>query len=250
SADLEDLSFHINMKISTIKKTLQLRSIGQEPSFKSMLGKIGHEMVLLHDLLSKMEAEVQQQEKLKNLLKELQKSAERDQRAAQHLRDNIPLHLPTPQSSITAPAVKSEEPTKVPEPKQAKQSTKKPRAIKEVSLITAEEFKNVPTYMKGRLTYEQINAVVQELNRALQGKYKILHQAPKAMNALSRNLYHRYLEEETKETKGEFFVVEADIKQFTQMKVDKRFHCIINILRHCQRLREARGAQLVRYVVC
>lgn len=42
---------------------------GQEPSLKSMLCKIGHEMVLLHDLLNKMEAEVQQQEKLKNLLK-------------------------------------------------------------------------------------------------------------------------------------------------------------------------------------
>lgn len=34
-----------------------------------MLCKIGQEMVLLHDLLNKMEMEVQQQEKLKNLLK-------------------------------------------------------------------------------------------------------------------------------------------------------------------------------------
>ena len=42
---------------------------GQEPSLKSMLCKIGNEMVLLHDLLNKMETEVQQQEKLKNLLK-------------------------------------------------------------------------------------------------------------------------------------------------------------------------------------
>eukprot|EP00075_Anas_platyrhynchos_P012830 XP_027302083.1 spindle and kinetochore-associated protein 1 [Anas platyrhynchos] len=99
SSDLEDLCFHINMKISTIKKTLQLRSIGQEPSFKSMLCKIGQEMVLLHDLLNKMEMEVQQQEKLKNLLKELQKSAERDQSEAQHLRENIPLHLPKPTRS-------------------------------------------------------------------------------------------------------------------------------------------------------
>ncbi|XP_040396922.1 spindle and kinetochore-associated protein 1 isoform X2 [Cygnus olor] len=205
SSDLEDLCFHINMKISTIKKTLQLRSIGQEPSFKSMLCKIGHEMVLLHDLLNKMEMEVQQQEKLKNLLKELQKSAERDQSEAQHLRENIPLHLPKPTQSW---------------------------------------------YMKGRLTYDQINAVVQDINKAVVGKYKILHQPLKSMNASVRNLYHRFLEEETKDTKGEFFVVEADIKEFTQLKVDKRFHRILNILRHCQRVREVRGSRLVRYVIC
>ncbi|XP_013038673.1 spindle and kinetochore-associated protein 1 isoform X2 [Anser cygnoides] len=205
SSDLEDLCFHINMKISTIKKTLQLRSIGQEPSFKSMLCKIGHEMVLLHDLLNKMEMEVQQQEKLKNLLKELQKSAERDQSEAQHLRENIPLHLPKPTQSW---------------------------------------------YMKGRLTYDQINAVVQDINKAVVSKYKILHQPLKSMNASVRSLYHRFLEEETKDTKGEFFVVEADIKEFTQLKADKRFHRILNILRHCQRVREVRGSRLVRYVIC
>ncbi|KGL92196.1 Spindle and kinetochore-associated protein 1, partial [Charadrius vociferus] len=251
SSDLEDLCFHINMKISTIKKTLQLRNIGQEPSLKSMLCKIGHEMVLLHDLLNKMEAEVQQQEKLKNLLKELQKSAERDQIEAQHLRENIPPHLPKPtRSCVTGLTVKCEEQTKAVEPERAKKPTKEPRFIKEAPLITTEEFESVPAYMKGRLTYDQINAVVQEINKAVVSKYKILHQPLKSMNAAVRNLYHRFLEEETKDTKGEFFIVEADIKEFTQLKVDKRFHSILNILRHCQRVREVRGSRLVRYIIC
>lgn len=57
-------------------------------------------------------------------------------------------------------------------------------------------------YMKGRLTYDQINAVVQEVNKAVVGKYKILHQPLKSMNGAVRNLYHRFLEEETKDTKG------------------------------------------------
>lgn len=59
--------------------------------------------------------------------------------------------------------------------------------------------------MKGRLTYDQINAVVQEVNKAVVGKYKILHQPLKSMNGAVRNLYHRFLEEETKDTKGIFF---------------------------------------------
>ncbi|XP_014816280.1 PREDICTED: spindle and kinetochore-associated protein 1 [Calidris pugnax] len=251
SSALEDLSFHINLKISTIKKTLQLRNIGQEPSLSSMLSKIGQDVVLLHDLLNKMEAEVQQHEKLNNLLKELQKSVERDQNEAQHLRENIPPHLPKPtQSCITGPTVKREEQTKVVEPQCAKKPTKEARIIKEAPLITAEEFESVPAYMKGRLTYEQINAVVQEINKAVVGKYKILHQPLKSMNGAVRNLYHRYLEEETKDTKGQFFIVEADIKEFTQLKMDKRFHSILNILRHCQRVREIRGSRLVRYVIC
>lgn len=49
---------------------------------------------------------------------------------------------------------------------------------------------------------------------------------------------------------GLFFIVEADIKAFTQLKLDKRFYSILNILRHCQRLREVRGSGLVRYIIC
>ncbi|NXL67357.1 SKA1 protein, partial [Chordeiles acutipennis] len=132
-------------KIATIKKALQLRNIGQEPSLKSMLGKIRHEMLLLHDLLNKMETEVQQQEKKKNLLKELQKAAERDQKEAQHLYENIPPHLPKPtQSCITELTVKHEEQTKVAESKRAKKPPKESIPIKEISLITAEEFESVP----------------------------------------------------------------------------------------------------------
>lgn len=59
--------------------------------------------------------------------------------------------------------------------------------------------------MKGRLTYDQINAVVQDINKAVVSKYKILHQPLKSMNASVRSLYHRFLEEETKDTKGIFF---------------------------------------------
>ncbi|NXO03916.1 SKA1 protein, partial [Rhinopomastus cyanomelas] len=132
-------------KISTIKKTLQLRSIGQEPSFKSTLSKIGQEMGALHDLLSEMEREVQQQEKLKGSLQELLKAAERDQREAQHLHENIPPHLPKPTASCApAPPAKHEEQPKAAEPDRAKKPPKEAKFIKEAALITVEEFGNVP----------------------------------------------------------------------------------------------------------
>lgn len=60
-------------------------------------------------------------------------------------------------------------------------------------------------YLKGRITYDQINAVVHQMNKAVVDKYKILYQPLKSMSAPVRNLYHRFMEEETKDTKGNFF---------------------------------------------
>ncbi|XP_008631932.2 spindle and kinetochore-associated protein 1 isoform X1 [Corvus cornix cornix] len=251
SSDLEHLCFHINAKISSIKKCILLRNIGEDERRKAALHKIGNEVILIHELLNQMETEVKQQEKLKDLLKEMQKTAERDQNEAQHLLEHIPPYLPKPtQSCITVPTGKQEEQAKAREPECAKKPAKDTKLVKEAALITMEEFESVPAYMKGRLTYDQINAVVQEMNKAVVAKYKILYQPLKSMSVPVRNLYDRFMEEETKDTRGLFFIVEADIKEFTQLKLDKRFHSILNILRHCQRVREVRGSRLVRYVIC
>ncbi|NXG02334.1 SKA1 protein, partial [Sakesphorus luctuosus] len=220
---------------------------GKDQGLRALLRKTGNGMIALHDLLYKMETEVKQQERLNNSLKELQKTAERDRNEAEHLSKHIPTHLPKPtQQCITVPTVKREGQTKV-GPGLPKKPEKEKRFIKEMALITAEEFADVPAYLKGRLTCDQINAVVQEINKAVVSKYKIMHQPLKSMPVAARNLYQRFIEEETKDTKGQFFIVEADLKEFTVLKVDKRFHNILSILRHCHRVREVRGSKLVRY---
>ncbi|MGH0127142.1 UNVERIFIED_CONTAM: hypothetical protein FKN15_055982 [Acipenser sinensis] len=103
--------------------------------------------------------------------------------------------------------------------------------------------------MKGRFTYDQINNVIQDINKAVVCKYKILKQSLKSMNNATRKLYQRFKDEECKETKGQYFIVDADIKEFTQMKVEKKFHVMLNMLRHCQRLREVRGGGIIRYML-
>lgn len=57
--------------------------------------------------------------------------------------------------------------------------------------------------MKGRLTHSQVNAVVVEINKAVASKYSIMRQPVKTMVNATRNLYFRFQEEETKDTKGE-----------------------------------------------
>ncbi|XP_062933615.1 spindle and kinetochore-associated protein 1 [Cynocephalus volans] len=251
-SDLEQLCFHVNEKIGNIKKTLSLRNCGQEPTLKSTLNKIGDEIIVINELLKKLELEIQYQEQTNSSLKELCESLEEDYKDVEHLKENIPSHLPqvtVTQSSFKASGLDPEKPVKVEEPVPTKKPPKEQRIIKEMPFITCDEFSDVPAYMKSRLTYSQINDVIKEINKAIISKYKILHQPKKSMNSLARNLYHRFIDEETKDTKGHYFIVEADIKEFTTLKVDKKFHMLLNILRHCRRLSEVRGGGLTRYVI-
>ncbi|KAL4682212.1 hypothetical protein H8959_001767 [Pygathrix nigripes] len=252
SSDLEQLCSHVNEKIGNIKKTLSLRNCGQEPTLKTVLNKIGDEIIVVNELLNKLELEIQYQEQTNNSLKELCESLEEDYKDVEHLKENIPSHLPqvtVAQSCVKGSDLDPEEPFKVEEPEPIKKPPKEQRSIKEMPFITCDEFNGVPSYMKSRLTYGQINDVIKEINKAVISKYKILHQPKKSMNSVARNLYHRFIDEETKDTKGRYFIVEADIREFTTLKVDKKFHVLLNILRHCRRLSEVRGGGLTRYVI-
>lgn len=249
SSELDQLCSHVNEKIDIIKNTLSLRNCGHEPSLKTVLDKIGDEIIAVHQLLNKLELEVQYHEQTNVSLKELCDSLEEHFKDVEHLKENIPPHLP----QVTQNFVKEPQPdpgreVQV-EPMPTKKLSKEQRMVKEMLFITADEFNGVPSYMKSRLTYCQINDVIKEINTAVASKYKILHQPKKSMNSVARNLYHRFMDEETEDTKGHYFIVEADIKEFTSLKVDKKFHGIMSILRHCRRLSEVRGKGLTRYVI-
>ncbi|XP_032256038.1 spindle and kinetochore-associated protein 1-like [Phoca vitulina] len=252
SSDLEQLGSHINEKIANIKRTLSLRNCGQEPTLKTTLDKIGDEIIVVNELLNKLELEIQYQEQTNHSLKELCESLEEDYKDVEHLKENIPPHLPqvtVSQNFANVSDLDPEEPVKAEEPVPTKKPPKEQRSIKEMLFITSDEFNGIPAYMKSRLTYCQINDVIKEINKAVVSKYKILHQPKKSMSSVARNLYHRFIDEETKDTKGHYFIVEADIKEFTALKADKRLHVILNILRHCRRLSEVRGGGLTRYVI-
>ncbi|XP_074788374.1 SKA complex subunit 1-like isoform X2 [Athene noctua] len=184
-----------------------------------------------------MEMEVKHHKELKDLLKELQKSAESHEMEARHLSENIPFCLLKPTQSCAAGlTVKREEQPEVVEPKPAKKPPKESRLIKEASLITAEEFESLPAYMKGRLTCDQINAVVKGINKAVADKYKILHQPLKSMKAAARKLYYRFLEDETADSKAALQAlrfqhsshVGKDLQLLTVI-VSGRFYCLLDI---------------------
>uniref|UniRef100_A0A3P8PYA1 SKA complex subunit 1 n=1 Tax=Astatotilapia calliptera TaxID=8154 RepID=A0A3P8PYA1_ASTCA len=235
--DLEDISHHIHDRITSIKHMLDL-SVIELPQNKTK--KLGQELFALERLLEEFEKGVdQQKEHLKHLKKHLQD--------VQHIKNNIPPHMPRKKGLLkgSEPAINQKEAVEV-QPAEKKSSKS---FVRKMEFVTMPEFESIPQYMKGRVTYEQLNAAVESINTAVAAKYKIVHQSLKTLNNHSRKLHQRFKDQETKDTKGQYFVVEDDIREFTQMKVDKRFQGILNMLRHCQRLRELRGGGLTRYML-
>ncbi|XP_067845248.1 spindle and kinetochore-associated protein 1 [Heptranchias perlo] len=250
SVDLQDVSLQLNNKISSIKRSMQLKSMGNDPSLTKMLQKIGLELSGIRDMLDIFQMQILQQQTELKSLKDLRNSVQKNSEIAYHLLENTPAHLPRKAAQISTADSKDERVQEDPvKPEPTKNSAKPKHFVREIEYLLMEEFNHVPGYMKGRMTYDQINAVIQELNATVKAKYKILNQPLKSMTNTTRNQYHAFKEQETKETKDQYFFVETDLKDFTRLKVDKKLQGIFSILRHCHRLREVRGGHLVRYVL-
>ncbi|XP_023146219.2 spindle and kinetochore-associated protein 1 isoform X2 [Amphiprion ocellaris] len=245
--ELEDVSQHIHDKISSLQCMLDL-SVIELPQNK--IKKLGQELFALERLLEEFEKCVGQQKVQLKHLKELEKLSQKDLEDVQHMKDNIPPHLPRKMDTVrNEPGMNHNLAADI-QPAQAENvKTTKKSFVREMEFITMSEFEGIPQYMKGRVSYDQLNAAVHSINAAVTAKYKILHQSVKTLNNHARKLHQRFKDQETKDTKGQHFIVEDDIREFTQTKVDKRFQGILNMLRHCQRLRELRGGGLTRYML-
>ncbi|XP_071011488.1 SKA complex subunit 1-like [Oncorhynchus clarkii lewisi] len=249
--ELEDITLHLNDRISSTRRVLELRTIAKDQDKRVILGKIGQDILAIDGLLDQFEKSVGRQKDLLKHLKELEGFFEEDVQDGKNLRDNMPTHMPRKgQPAVHGIGSAGQSgPVNVQAVQQVHTRKTSKNQIREMEFITSPEFDTIPQYMKGRLTYEQLNTAVESINTAVTGKYKILNQPAKTLNNATRKLHQRFKEEENKDTKGLFFIVEADIKEFTKMKVDKRFQSILSMLRHCQRLREQRGGGITRYVL-
>ena len=56
--------------------------------------------------------------------------------------------------------------------------------------------------MKGRLKYEQVNAIVDGFNAAVEGKYRLLHLARSKKSEGIKKQAQAFKQQETKDTKG------------------------------------------------
>ncbi|KAM6925784.1 SKA complex subunit 1 [Lycodopsis pacificus] len=244
-SELEDVSHHIHDRISSIHLMLDL-SMVELPQRK----KLGQEFVALEKLLEEFERCVGRQKEQIKQLKELEETFQKDLEDVQHLKENIPVHMPRKRGPANGgePVLTQKEADVQPAQSENVKKTNK-SVVREIEVITMPEYESIPSYMKGRVSYHQLNAAVLSINAAVTAKYKIFRQSAKTLNSQTRKLHQRFKDQEMKGTKGQYFVVDDDIREFTQMKADKRFQGILNMLRHCQRLRELRGGGVTRYML-
>lgn len=135
--------------------------------------------------------------------------------------------------------------------KTKKQKTTRTTHVPSIEFLTMEEFKTLPKYMVGRIKYEQINSLIEELNNVTVSKYKIMDTPVNKLNSDNMRRYTRMTEvPETKDTIGMIWFDIEDVKDFTSTPtIAHSFGKMVPLLRHCHRLRQVRAGKVERYVV-
>lgn len=130
----------------------------------------------------------------------------------------------------------------------------KPKLVvtNQVEYVTMDQYDAIPKYMKGRATYETINAAVDELNAAIIEKYTFLSRKMAELPNPSAKRKHQALRaQETKDTKGLSFVTSEELKNCAHLKSETNRRNLLTILRHFGKIREIRGpGSIVRFVSC
>jgi len=119
-----------------------------------------------------------------------------------------------------------------------------------VQYLTLKEFDSIPSYMKGRTQYETISTVVDELNAAIESKYRFLGKTFANMSNLADKKRYKLLKsQENQATKGLQFVTADDLKSSNLLKAETNRRNYLTILRHFKKVREVRGpGSIVRIV--
>ena len=121
--------------------------------------------------------------------------------------------------------------------------------VPKIRFLSLDEFASIPKYMKGRLGYDNVNTSIQEFNAALEARYAFLAKGFQAMASMAlKKRYKEMKSNETRDTRGVFFVVADDLKNSETLKSEASRRVIFTILRHFQLIREIRGPlSLVRF---
>merc|ERR1739842_162766 len=105
-------------------------------------------------------------------------------------------------------------------------------------------------YIRGRLQYDQVNNIVDKLNKTMETKYTLLRRPRAKASDFEMKLIAGCKKHENNETKGLYFVVDEDLKRWSSLKLDPAVRSMLTVLRTLKRLREVRGpGSLVRYAV-
>jgi len=244
----EALVAHFTQKLSTLKHAVVLGSAVKDDEILTLADDLDTGLDSLMVDLKALRRHVQHQKtqlsQVENVKKDVTCFAERLQFAA----NNVPIKL-----SRRAISKKIETPDAVVAPQTSNSAIEVQQTVAHrctyLDFITVDEFNAVPKYMKGRMSYDKINTVIEKLDHVYVEKYKILRQKKSKLNDINRKRYEVYKLQESKDTTGVEFIVERDITDFSSLKMDSSMRSIMTILRHVNLIYEIRGEGHVRFAI-
>ncbi|CAL1530957.1 unnamed protein product [Lymnaea stagnalis] len=246
SGTLEDLTQHFQKTLSVLKNALMLSSAIGDIDYNENaynLNKLLDAMKFeLRNMRKNVETAKVQLESYKNIKLQTETFIE----SLQYGLDNVPSRLPKMKPQDEG-KVKQGIADCLPKAEPVGKVNNNNNGCNYLNYITVGEFESVPKYMKGRLTYDGINCAIEQLDKAFTEKYKIMKQKKPQLSSANRKLYEAFRLQESNDTKGVHFIVEKDIAEFTNLKLDSSTRNILTILRHCGMMHEIRGAGLVRF---
>lgn len=254
AATLEQMAEIFSSKISSLKRCMELRGAASSANCDSVLRSLDKELLEIESSLSSFQAHLEKEKKLLEQGEVMQDVANKFKERLEHIASNLPSHLPGVEKISQRVVLKEEVAT---------ENVKKPRKTRrakdlsseggfefpKLAYLTVEEFDQIPKYIKGRTSYDQVNNAIDEIHKVITAKYKILRLPRSAMGEPVMKKYKAFKEAEIPDIEGEYFFIDDDLKTYSQMKMDSTGRAILTMLRHCGRLREVRGKKLLRYVL-
>ncbi|XP_005090216.1 spindle and kinetochore-associated protein 1 [Aplysia californica] len=248
SGSLEKFVAHFSHKLSILKNALMLSDATLDEEYEEVSENLDSTLDSLQSLMKSLRRQVEQQKKHMEHVEDIKNQTVALSEHVRYAVDNIPTKLPAKKAkSATAPNVSA--PPLSQQPDQIMTSQTSVQRCTYLEFLTVEQFDAVPKYMKGRMTYEKVNSVIEKLDHVYVEKYKILKQKKLSLNDVNRKRYEAFRRQETKDTQGVEFVVERDISDFSSLKIDNALRKILTILRHCCLIYEIRGEGHVRFAI-
>lgn len=233
---------------------MELRGAASSANCDSVLRSLDKELLEIESSLSSFQAHLEKEKKLVEQGEVMQDVAQKFKERLEHIASNLPSHLPGVEKISQRVVLKEEVATEnVKKPRKTRRakdlSSEDGFEFPKLAYLTVEEFDQIPKYIKGRTSYDQVNNAIDEIHKVITAKYKILRLPRSAMGEPVMKKYKAFKEAEIPDIEGEYFFIDDDLKTYSQMKMDSTGRAILTMLRHCGRLREVRGKKLLRYVL-
>lgn len=233
---------------------MELRGAASSANCDSVLRSLDKELLEIESSLSSFQAHLEKEKKLVEQGEVMQDVAQKFKERLEHIASNLPSHLPGVEKISQRVVLKEEVATEnVKKPRKTRRakdlSSEDGFEFPKLAYLTVEEFEQIPKYIKGRTSYDQVNNAIDEIHKVITAKYKILRLPRSAMGEPVMKKYKAFKEAEIPDIEGEYFFIDDDLKTYSQMKMDSTGRTILTMLRHCGRLREVRGKKLLRYVL-